>query len=397
MAVRSLVAYFKENKKRMILSVIGVAIGVFSLTFMMGITGALKQQVLKALGNLGSDVIAVIPGEVKNLGGRTIQLSFYPTLTLKDAEAIKEKCPSVKAVSPYKQVSPNVHYGGKSVKADVFGVNSEYIEIAGYTPLCGRFLTKEDIEEISQVAVIGIDVAKELYNKTCPVGKVIYLFNAPYKIVGVMEKRGTDLSGENLDERVYIPITSAVKRISNVDYIDGIYVLPFSPDLIPETIKEVEGLLLKRHGKKDFTISRYEDVVNTKKQAIEIFSKLSIIVAVIAFSVGALGILAVMTLSVYERLIEIGIRRTFGATRFDIFKQFLIESTVLSLLGAFFGIVTALLVVTLISKIAGWVVYIPLKGAIISSILSILIGLLSGIYPAIRATSFEPKEVLREV
>jgi putative ABC transport system permease protein len=395
-AVKSLVSYFKENKKRMILSSIGIAIGVFSLTLMMGITGAMKQQVLRALGALGSNVIVVIPGEVKNLGGRTIQLSFYPTLTLKDAKAISEKCPSVEVVSPYKQVSPSVHYGGKSVEADVFGVTPEYEKIADYHPVCGRFLTEEDVEGISQTAVIGMDVAKELYNGTCPVGKTIYLANAPYRIVGVMEERGTDLSGENLDERVYIPITSAVKRISNVNYIDGIYILPVSPDFIPETIKEVKGLLLKRHGKRDFTISRYEDVANTQKQAMEIFSKLSIIVAVIAFSVGALGILAVMTLSVYERLIEIGIRRAFGATRFDIFKQFLVESTVLSLTGAISGIVIAILIVVLISKMAGWIVYVPVKGAMISSVLSVLIGLVSGIYPALRATSFDPKEILKE-
>ena len=395
-AVKSLVSYFKENKKKMILSSIGIAIGVFSLTLMMGITGAMKQQVLKALGTLGSNVMVVIPGEVKNLGGRTIQLSFYPTLTLKDAKAISEKCPSVEVVSPYKQVNPNVHYGGKSIGADVFGVTPEYEKIADYHPACGRFLTEEDVEGILQIAVIGIDVAEELYGETCPVGKMIYLFNAPYRIVGVMERRGTDLSGENLDERVYIPITSAVKRISNVDYIDGIYILPVSPDFIPETIKEVKGLLLKRHGKKDFTISRYEDIANTKKQAMEIFSKLSIIVAVIAFSVGALGILAVMTLSVYERLVEIGIRRAFGATRFDIFKQFLIESTILSLTGAISGIVIAILIVVLISKMAGWVVYVPVKGAMISSVLSVLIGLISGIYPALRATSFDPKEILKE-
>ena len=395
-AVKSLVSYFKENKKRMILSSIGIAIGVFSLTLMMGITGAMKQQVLKALGTLGSNVIVVIPGDVKNLGGRTIQLSFYPTLTLKDAKAISEKCPSVREVSPYKQVNPNVHYGGKSVEADVFGVTPEYEKIADYHPVCGRFLTEEDVEGISQTAVIGMDVAEELYGETCPVGKTIYLFNAPYRIVGVMERRGTDLSGENLDERVYIPITSATKRISNVDYIDGIYILPVSPNLIPETIKEVKELLLKRHGKKDFTISRYEDIANTKKQAMEIFSKLSIIVAVIAFSVGTLGILAVMTLSVYERLIEIGIRRAFGATRFDIFKQFLIESTILSLTGAISGIVIAILIVVLISKMAGWIVYVPVKGAMISSVLSVLIGLVSGIYPALRATSFDPKEILKD-
>jgi putative ABC transport system permease protein len=394
--VRTLLSYFKENKKRMVLSVIGIAIGVFSLTLMMGITGAMKQKILKTLGNLGANVLVVIPGDVKNLGGRTIQLSFYPTLTLDDAKAISEKCPTVSLVSPYKKVNPNVHFGGKSITSDVYGVVPDFERIADYHPFCGRFLKKDEVENISQVAVIGIEVARSLYREDCPVGKNIYLFNAPYKIVGVMEEKGTDLSGENLDTRVYIPISSAMKRISNVDYIDGIYVLPVSEDFIDETKKEVETLLLKRHGKKDFTVSKYEDVANTRKQAMEIFSKLSIIVSVIAFSVGALGILAVMTLSVHERLVEIGVRRAFGATKIDIFKQFLLESTVLSLVGAVFGIFVATLLVVLISKVAGWETFVPVKGIVVSSSLSIIIGLISGIYPALRAVAFDPKEVLRD-
>ena len=189
MVLTTLFSYFRENKKRMVLSIIGVAIGVFSLTLMTGITGAMERSILKALGSMGANLIVVIPGEVKSLGGRTIQLSFYPTLTLKDAEAVKEKCPSVREVAPYKMVNPNVHYGGKSISADVFGTSPSYEFVADFHPKCGRFLTKEDVENISQVAVIGSEVADELYGKSCPVGKTIYLYNAPYKIVGVMEKK----------------------------------------------------------------------------------------------------------------------------------------------------------------------------------------------------------------
>ncbi|TCK05283.1 ABC transporter permease [Phorcysia thermohydrogeniphila] len=395
MGLKPLLSYFRENKKRMLLSVVGVAIGVFSLTLMMGITGAMRQAVLKALGDLGANVIVVVPGDFKNLGGRTIQISFYPTLILDDAKAIKDKCPSVSLVAPYKKVAPNVHFGGKFLRAEVFGLTPEYEKITGYGVACGRFLNEEDLEEIRQVAVIGTDVARELYGEPCPVGKTIYLFYAPYKIVGVMEKRGTDISGENLDMRVYIPLTSAMRRIANVDYLDGIYVLP-SGDL-EEAEKEVKSLLLKRHGTEDFTVSKFEDLANTRKQAMEIFSKLSVIVAVIAFGVGALGILAVMTLSVYERLVEIGVRRAFGATKWDIFKQFLFESALLSISGALFGVLFAVLFVLLISHFAGWPFYLPVRGALISFSLSVLIGLLSGVYPALRATSFEPREVLRDV
>ena len=394
--VGALLAYARENKKRFLLSLIGVSIGVFVLTLMLGITNAMKLKVERVIGKMGSYVLVVLPGEVKNLGGRTLQLSFYPTLTLADAEAIKEKCPDVSAVSPFKKVSPNVHFGGRSISTSVRGVSPDYLSISGHSLLCGRFLTNSDVENISQVAVLGYDVAKKLYGETCPVGKTIYLFNAPYRIVGVMEKIGTDLSGENLDDRVYIPITSAVKRISNVNYIDGIYVLPVSPIAFEAAKREVYSLLLKRHGKKDFSVNSYADLVNTRKQAMEIFSKLSIIVAVISFGVGALGILAVMTLSVYERMVEIGVRRAFGAPRSAIFLQFLFESALLSLTGASAGAVLAVLIVLLISYLAHWPIYLPLKEAFFSFSLSFFIGLLSGIYPAVRSLSFEPMEILKE-
>jgi len=392
---KSLLSYALENKKRFLLSLIGVAIGVFSLTLMLGVSAAMERRVSSVIGKMGSRVLVVLPGEVKNLGGRTIQISFYPTLKLEDAEAIKEKCFGVAAVSPFKRVSPNVHYGGKYYQASVFGVSPEYLEISGSELLCGRFLNEEDVEGISQKAVLGYKVARELYGKNCPVGKTIYLYNAPYRIVGVLKERGTDLSGEDLDSRVFIPITSAVKRISNVDYIDGIYVLS-QPKLLKEVENSVSSLLEKRHGKRDFTVNRYEDLVNTKKQAMEIFTKLSIIVAVIAFGIGALGILSVMTLSVYERLVEIGVRRAFGAPKTAVFFQFLMESATLSLAGALFGALSSSLVVLAITKIAKWNPYLPLKESFFSLSVSFLIGLISGVYPALRALSFEPRDILKE-
>ena len=396
MKLKSLVSYFKENKKRLILSILGIAIGVFSLSLMMGITQAMKLKVERAIGKLGSRVLVILPGEVKNLGGRTVQLSFYPTLKVKDAEEIKEKCPDVEEVSPYKKVSPNVHYMGKRITAEVYGVWPSYSKIADYKPICGRFLNKEDNEGIAQRAVLGYEVAKKLYGEECPVGKVIYLFNAPYRIVGVMEKRGTDLSGENLDERVYIPLSSAVKRISNVDYVDGIYLLPSEGAEIEKVKREVEEFLIKRHGKKDFSVNKFEDLINTQKQAMEIFSKLSLIVSSISFGVGALGILGVMTLSVYERLVEIGVKRTFGATRLEIALQFLIESAVLSLIGGIGGALLSSLIVLAVSTFAGWGTFVPLRGALISLLLAGLVGTISGVYPALRASSFDPKEILKE-
>ncbi len=397
MRLKTLISYFRENKKRLILSVLGVAIGVFSLSLMVGITGAMEKRIERVLGKMGSRVLVILPGEVKNLGGRTIQLSFYPTLTVKDAKVLQEKCPDVALTSPFKKVSPNVHYGGKRITAQVIGVWPSYSEIANYKPVCGRFLNWEDEEEIGQKAVLGYEVAKKLYGEECPVGKVIYLYNAPYRIVGVMERRGTDLSGENLDERLYIPLSSATRRISNVDYVDGIYLLPVEGAKLEEVKREVEELLLKRHGKRDFSVNRFEDLVNTQKQAMEIFSRLSLIVSLIAFGVGALGILAVMTLSVYERLVEIGVKRTFGATRLEIALQFLLESALLSLAGGLGGALLSTALVSIISSLAGWGTFVPVKGALLALALAVVVGVVAGVYPAVRASSFDPKKILKDI
>ncbi len=394
--IETILKYFGNNKRRTLLSVTGIAIGVFSLVLMMGITGAMKNKVGEYLGELGGQVFVVIPGQIKNLGGKKLQVNFFPTLTTKDTKAIKERCLLVKESSPVKEVFPPVHVNGIYTNPKVFGVDRNYAAITSSEPAKGRFITKEDVENFSQIAVIGIEVAQNLFSEKYPIGKTLYLYNAPYKIVGILPKKGVDISGENLDNRVLVPISCAVRRLENVDYIDSIYVLPVSEKVTEEAMKEVTSLLKKRHGKKDFSITRYEDLVNTKKEAMEIFSVLSITVAVIAFSVGALGILAVMTLSVYERLVEIGIRRAFGATKKDIFKQFLIESTILSLTGSFSGALIATILVNVISKIAKWPLYIPVNGIAISITLSILIGLIAGIYPAARATSFEPKEILKD-
>jgi len=394
--IETILQYFGSNKRRTVLSVIGVAIGVFSLVLMMGITGAMKNKVGQYLGELGEQVFVVIPGEVKTLGGRKLQISFFPTLTLKDAKAIKTRCALVKEVSPVKEVFPPIHVNGTYVNPKVFGVDESYALITSSEPTKGRFITKRDVENFAQVAVIGVEVAKNLFNEKYPVGKTIYLYNAPYKVIGILPEKGVDISGEDLDNRVLVPISCAVRRLENVDYIDSIYVLPVSQKVTEEAMKEVASLLKKRHGKKDFSISRYEDLVNTRKEAMEIFSVLSITVATIAFSVGALGILAVMTLSVYERLVEIGVRRAFGATRKDIFKQFLLESTILSLAGSLSGALIATILVNIIAKLAKWPAYLPLDGIAISIALSIIIGLVAGVYPAMRATSFEPREILKD-
>ena len=387
--------YFLENKRRFFLSLVGIAVGTLSLVVMSGITSAMKRKVVQSIGELGAKSIAVVPGDVRNLGGRVVQVSFYTTLKEEDLEAINEKCSFVRFSAPIKKVSPTIHANGKSFSGEVLGTTPEMALIENLKLKCGRFLSEDDIRNISQVAVIGHRVAVELFGSECPLGQTLFLYNAPYTIIGVAERRGTDISGNDLDSRVYIPVSSALRRLSNEDFLNQILVVP-QEGKGEEVESCVLSLLEKRHGTKDFTVGKYEEIVNARKKAIEIFSTLSITVAFIAFSVGAFGILGVMVLSVYDRMLEIGLRRTFGAKREQIFLQFLMESAVVSTFGAILGITVGAVITALVTKLANWGTFIPIKGMTVSLILSVIVGVVSGVYPAVRALQFEPKKVLEE-
>jgi len=252
---------------------------------------------------------------------------------------------------------------------------------------------KKDLETFAKVAVIGSKIAEEFFHCN-PLGKTIYLKGMPFKVVGVLAERGS-FSNENFDEVILVPLTTHIRVLENVDYLDGAVVLARDRDSIRNTIRQIETILFKRHGRKDFTVSTYQELQSTTSKTLHLFSVLSRVVASIAFSVGTLGILAIMALSIYERILEIAIKRVAGARRKDIFLQFLTESMVLSVAGSAAGIVISLVLAVIIQLLARWPLFVPWKTAIISILLSITIGIVSGLYPAMKALDFEPKAILR--
>ncbi len=390
--IKELLAYFRHEKKRIVIAMLGIAIGVLSLVLMDSISGAMAKRIEAELGRMGGSLIMILPGEIRSIGHRRIRLSKYPTLKPSDIRAIT-KIMLVKSVSAFKQKGVSVQTVVNSSTLVVKGVEPSYSQLLDYKIREGRILLHNDLKTFSKVALIGSKIADEFF-RSDPIGKTIYLSGMPFKVAGVMAKRGS-FSNEDFDEAILIPLTTHMKVLENVDYLDGAVVLAKDRGVIKETIVQIQKLLFERHGKRDFTVSTYQELQSTTSKTLHLFSVLSRVVASIAFSVGTLGILAIMALSIYERILEIAIKRVAGAKKRAIFLQFLTESLVLSMVGSVAGILISTALAVVVQSLARWPLFLPWKTAGISILLSMSIGIVSGLYPALQALEFEPKAILR--
>lgn len=392
LVLQELEAYFRHEKRRIIIAMSGIAIGVMSLVLMDSISGAMTKRIEAELGKMGGSLIMLLPGEIRSVGQRRIRLSKYTTLKLRDIEALR-RITLIRAVSAFKQKGVPVQTVVNASPLMIKGVEPDYSVLLDYKIRDGRALLGKDLDTFAKVALIGSKIAQDFF-RTDSVGKTIYLSGMPFRVIGVMDERGS-FSNENFDEAILIPLTTHIKVLENVDYLDGAVILATDRKAIKNTIRQIVQLLTRRHGKKDFTVSTYQELQSTTSKTLHLFSVLSRVVASIAFSVGTLGILAIMALSIYERILEIAIKRVTGIRKRDIFLQFLTESMVLSVAGSAAGIVISIILALTIQCLAKWPLFLPWKTAVISILLSVSIGIISGIYPALKALDFEPKAILR--
>lgn len=384
-----------KNKKRSFLSMLGIGVGVFSLIFMSALSGAMKQKTSEELGKLGANMIVIAPGEYRMMGSRAMQTEAYNTLTVEDVRTVEQKIENIKFATPYVFTTTDLSSGLSSLNGALIGCEAKMQEIADVSLKCGRFIEDFDSENLSAVAVIGSKVATDLFGQECPIGRIVTINQkSGFTVVGVLNDKGTNSSGQNLDETVYIPLGSAMKRVLNQTFINAAAIVSEDAAKNNEIQRQAEKLLANRHGKYDFTVMQVQEVLEIMNASLAIFSNLGVIVAVVAYSVGALGIAAVMILSIYERMTEIGIRRAFGATKRDIFLQFLSESLFLSVAGAIVGAIVAVGLASIVQFFAGWGFYFPFIALLLAVFMSVFIGAVSGIYPALKAVSFEPKEIL---
>jgi len=393
MAWASLIA----NKMRSILTMLGIIIGVAAVIALVSIGNGVKQDIQNSISSLGSNLLMVMPGAPRTPGVRPTAGSMK-SLKVADYEAIA-KLDGVKAVSPMTNGTYVVIYQNKNWTTSVSGVNANYLDVNNWTMKSGRFLSNKNIQNRERVAVIGKTVAKNLFGDEDPVGAEIRVKNIPFRVIGVLNSKGSGAMGNDQDDMVIIPYTTAMERVDGIDYLRMLYVVAKDENGIDRLQSDIENLLRVRHGIKDtnlddFNIQNMNSIMETMEETTGTLTLFLGAVAAISLVVGGIGIMNIMLVSVTERTREIGIRKALGATYFVIVTQFLIEAVVISLMGGLIGIALGIGASKLISLASGMSTVISVPTIVISFAFSMAIGLVFGIYPARKAAKLNPIDAL---
>ena len=393
MAWASLIA----NKMRSILTMLGIIIGVAAVIALVSIGNGVKQDIQNSISSLGSNLLMVMPGAPRTPGVRPSAGSMK-SLKVSDYEAIS-KLDGVKAASPMTNGSYVVIYQNKNWTTSVSGVSYNYLDVNNWSMKSGRFLSEKNVQNRERVAVVGKTVVKNLFGDEDPVGAEIRVKNIPFRIIGVLNSKGSGAMGNDQDDMVIIPYTTAMQRVEGVDYLRMIYVVGKDENGIDRLQSDIENLLRVRHGIKDtnlddFNIQNMNSIMETMEETTGTLTLFLGAVAAISLVVGGIGIMNIMLVSVTERTREIGVRKALGATYSVIVTQFLIEAVVISLMGGIIGIILGIGSSKLIGMASGMSTVISIPTIVMSFAFSMAIGLIFGIYPARKAAKLNPIDAL---
>jgi putative ABC transport system permease protein len=392
MAIRSLIA----NTMRTFLTALGMIIGVASVISMISIGEGARQQTLSTIAKFGTNIITIKPGKKKT---RHVSSDNVNTLVLEDAEAINTHIPLITGVAAQVYRSAQIKYGNKNTNTTVRGTGIKYLKIANFTLDQGRYFSSQEVRSIRRVAVLGSTVVKNLFDDINPIGKAIKVDGSNYLIIGSTIPKGA-LSWFDPDDQIFIPVTTAQKRLFGVNNIQSIDIQAEKIEDL-EIIKEkVDSLLRIRHGirkteESDFHVQNSSQWLNSWGDAAKTFTYLLGGIAAISLLVGGIGIMNIMLVSITERTKEIGIRIAIGAKKSEIMQQFLIESVLISFIGGGIGIMIGILISRTVSKIGGWDTIVSNQSIMIAFGFSVGVGIFFGYYPARKAANLNPIDALR--
>ena len=386
----------RRNKMRSLLTMLGVIIGVGSVIASVSITTGASKQVEDKVASLGQNIVTVFSGSFSSGGSRS-GWGNAPTLTVEDAIAIKNEVANVVAVSPEVRDRMQILANGLNWNTAIQGESPDYPQIRDWDIADGAMFTDADVRSIAKVAVIGKTVVDQLFINDDPVGQTLIVRNIPFKIVGVLESKGFNLFGQDQDDVVIIPYTSHMRRIAKRTFVSSIMVQAASKDSITQVQEDINTLMRDRHksAEPDFTVRTQLELMAMATSTTRIMSVLLAAIASVSLIVGGIGIMNIMLVSVTERTREIGIRMAVGARGRDILIQFLIEAVTLSAAGGIMGIALGMAAAKITSHLTGWPTLTPFAWIGIACVSSAAIGIVSGFYPAWKASRLDPIEALR--
>jgi putative ABC transport system permease protein len=389
----------RRNKMRSVLTALGIIIGVASVVAMVAVGNGAQANITKQVSALGQNLLSVFAGS-RRAGGVNSGLGSASAITLEDADIIAREVPDVVAVSPEVSASAQAIANGRNWSTTIVGESQDYLKIRDWKLSAGSMFNERDVRGAAKVAVIGSKTAAELFGPLNPVGQSVRVKNIPFIIIGVLESKGAGMGGMNQDDRLLIPFTTAMKRITGDKYLRCVNVQISRSDRMDIAQQQITSLLRQRHrlpaGRDDdFNIFNQKEIADTVNTISGIITLLLGSVAGISLVVGGIGIMNIMLVSVTERTREIGIRIAVGAQPGDIRLQFLIEAVTLSLLGGALGVFAGIGASKLIGLVANFQAIVSPGSILLALGVSSAIGIFFGLYPAHKAAGLNPIDALR--
>jgi putative ABC transport system permease protein len=386
-----------RNRARSLLTMLGVVIGVGAVIVTVAIGAGARLSVQQQINSLGSNLIIVLPGSVTQSGARTGS-GGASTLTPADAIAVAA-LPHVSAVTPVVTVRTQVVGGGSNWQTTISGVAPTYTYVRQWTLASGTFFSDADVASAAKVCVLGQTVATNLFGTADPVGKTVLIKNVPFTVVGTLTARGQSGVGQDQDDTVIVPYSSALQRLTGGTFVSELMVSGDDPTDTGAVQTEITGLLESRHritnGQDDFQVRNLADIASAASASASVMEYLLASVAAVSLVVGGIGIMNIMLVSVTERTREIGLRMAVGAPGSAILSQFLIEAVGLSLIGGAIGIALGFGGTYLIAVLAKWPTVIAPESVALAVFFSALVGAFFGYYPALKASQLNPIDALR--
>jgi len=389
----------RRNVLRTLLTMLGIIIGVAATIGTISIGTGARMQVEQQIATLGQNVIMVMAGNMSR-GGMFSGMGGAPTLTLEDALALRNEVEGVVYMSPEVRSSVQIVAGNLNWNTTVMGVSHEYLDLRSWPLAEGEFITDDDVRANARTAILGQTTAKKLFEDSSPIGAVIRIKGVPFKVAGLLVSKGSNMMGNDQDDIVLVPYSTAMKRLFGQNFLRSVNLGAGDSSQIKEVTNQISELLRQRHrilpGRDDdFMVRTQEEIAEFATSTAKTMTALLGAIACVSLLVGGIGIMNIMLVSVTERTREIGIRLAVGARRRDILRQFLTEAVVLSLAGGLIGIAVGVGLSMALAAQFNWPTFTPTWAIVLGFLFSAAIGVFFGYYPARKAAQLDPIEALR--
>ncbi|MEK6775668.1 MAG: ABC transporter permease [bacterium] len=392
----------RVNKMRSALTMLGMIIGVGAVIAMLAVGTGAGRKIAEQISSMGSNLLMVLPGATTS-GGVRMGSGTQPTLTLADADAIRKECPAVQDVAPVLSGVAQIVYGHQNWSTVVVGTTPGMLTVRDWSLVSGRPFTEQDVKSATKVCLLGKTVVDNLFGDMDPLGQMIRIKKVPFVVIGLLATKGQSPQGQDQDDSVYVPVTTAQKKLFGTSFPGMIRIMMVkakNTDDLAAAEKQINELLRQRHhiGPKqenDFTVRNLTQMMETAQESAKVMTLLLGAIASVSLLVGGIGIMNIMLVSVTERTREIGIRMAIGAKTWDIRLQFIIEALMLSFIGGIVGICFGISGSKILSILAGWPTIISPLSILSAFGFSGLVGIFFGFYPAYKASLLDPIDALR--